>query len=127
MPGCGACCFLGDYDLPVVEEMLRKPEDVSLYLDMIGADGWCVHFDKTSRACKTYDDRPRFCRVELSVFKDLYGTTSVSEMNEFAIACCEDHIENIFPALADEDSVSDEMARFQMIIASDANREACGD
>jgi Fe-S-cluster containining protein len=31
---------------------------------MVGADGWCIHFDTGGRRCRIYDQRPDFCRVE---------------------------------------------------------------
>jgi uncharacterized protein len=126
MSHCGACCFLGDYDLPVLDDMLRSPDDVELYLSMIGPDGWCVHFDKFTRACQTYKDRPKFCRVELGVFRDMYGTTDELELNEFAIACCEEHIEDIYPALSEGETVSAEMARFRRLTTPDACDNASG-
>jgi uncharacterized protein len=126
MSNCGACCFLGDYDLPVLDGMLRNPDDVELYLSMIGSDGWCVHFDKSTRACQTYEDRPKFCRVELSVFRDMYGTRDESELNEFAVACCEEHIEDIYPALSEGETVSAEMARFRRVTTPDPCDNASG-
>jgi hypothetical protein len=31
---------------------------------MVGADGWCIHFDTGGRRCRIYHQRPDFCRVE---------------------------------------------------------------
>ncbi len=66
-----------------------------MYLSMIGDDGWCVNFDRTSRECRIYQDRPRFCRVQADVFQDLYGIDA-SELNDFAIDCCRQHIEDMY-------------------------------
>jgi Fe-S-cluster containining protein len=44
-----------------------------LFRSMVGADGWCIHYDKPSRSCTIHNERPRFCRVEPETFKDLYG------------------------------------------------------
>lgn len=61
--GCGACCRLdpaqrGD-DLDRLD-----PDQRRTYLEMVGADGWCLHFDTGARRCRIYDSRPAFCRVE---------------------------------------------------------------
>ncbi|MCL7037270.1 hypothetical protein MKW94_002408 [Papaver nudicaule] len=44
-----------------------------LRLSKIGPDGWCMHYEQTTRTCSIYSDRPYFCRVEPGVFDDLYG------------------------------------------------------
>lgn len=119
MSECAACCFLGDYDDDVIENMLKSENDVADYLSMIGSDGWCVHLDKLSKRCSMYGSRPRFCRVELDVFRDLYDVQTEEELNEFAIACCEDHISNVYPALDLNDGEdSAQLKRFKAGIAS---------
>jgi uncharacterized protein len=117
MPNCGACCFLGDYDLPVMEDMLKSPADVETYLGMIDADGWCKYYDKASRGCTVYSERPSFCRVELSTFSKLYDMQSEEEMNEFAIQCCVEHISEIYPAM-DNEAESSQMNRFRALITN---------
>ncbi|KGF73467.1 Fe-S cluster protein [Neosynechococcus sphagnicola sy1] len=62
---------------------------------MVGEDGWCINFDASTRKCKIYPDRPRFCRVEAEVFHDLYGVTP-EEVNDFAIACCQQQISGVY-------------------------------
>ena len=55
-----------------------------LYRSMVGKDGWCVHFNKSTRTCSIFEDRPRFCRVEPAVFEDLYDIPE----EELAIEAC---------------------------------------
>lgn len=61
--GCGACCRLDPAlrgeDLESLDAQQRRT-----YLAMVGADGWCIHFDTGARRCRIYDSRPDFCRVE---------------------------------------------------------------
>ena len=61
--GCGACCRL---DPALRGEALEAldPEQQQTYLAMVGADGWCIHFDTGSRRCRIYAQRPDFCRVD---------------------------------------------------------------
>jgi len=91
---CGACCNLDPTDRPDLDQYL-SPEELKLYLSMVGEGGWCVNFDHTRRECRIYEDRPRFCRVEADVFADLYGVES-EELNEFAIECCRQQIEGVY-------------------------------
>jgi len=91
---CGACCHLDPADRPDLDQYLSS-EELHLYLSMVGEDGWCVNFDKMTRECGIYDDRPRFCRVQPDVFEDLYGV-EVAELNDFAIDCCRQQIEGVY-------------------------------
>ncbi|AFZ11085.1 protein of unknown function UPF0153 [Crinalium epipsammum PCC 9333] len=91
---CGACCNLDPTDRPDLDQYL-SPEELELYLSMVGEGGWCVNFDHIKRECRIYEDRPRFCRVEADVFADLYGVES-EELNEFAIECCRQQIEGVY-------------------------------
>eukprot|EP00898_Chlorokybus_atmophyticus_P001271 jgi/Chlat1/2144/Chrsp17S02845 len=81
---CGACCNLDPAERPDLDKYLRNPAELELYLSMVGDDGWCINFDKQSRTCRIYDDRPRFCRVEPDVWEDMFG---VSEKELAAFAC----------------------------------------
>lgn len=110
MKQCGACCKLGDFDMEVLKDMLRTEDDLTEYLGMIGADGWCKWFDSKSRTCTKYEDRPRFCRATPEVFEDLYQVEK-DEFDEFAISCCKYHISNIYG----EDS--HETDRFENLIS----------
>ncbi|MGB3206205.1 MAG: YkgJ family cysteine cluster protein [Crinalium sp.] len=91
---CGACCNLDPTDRPDLDQYLT-PEELELYLSMVGEGGWCVNYDHTRRECRIYEDRPRFCRVEADVFADLYGV-ELEELNEFAIECCRQQIEGVY-------------------------------
>jgi Fe-S-cluster containining protein len=91
---CGACCYLQPSERPDLEDYLT-PEELELYFSMVGEDGWCVNFDHLTRECRIYADRPRFCRVEAEVFHDMFGIEE-SQLNEFAIDCCREHIEDIY-------------------------------
>ncbi len=61
--GCGACCRL---DPALRAEALEalNPQQQQTYLAMVGADGWCIHFDTGALRCRIYAQRPDFCRVE---------------------------------------------------------------
>jgi hypothetical protein len=102
---CGACCHLEPADRPDLETYL-SPEELQLYLNMVGEGGWCVNFDQITRECRIYSERPRFCRVKPDVFQDMYGV-SADEFNDFAINCCCQQIEGVYG------DRSWEMLRFQ--------------
>ncbi|NJO60705.1 MAG: YkgJ family cysteine cluster protein [Richelia sp. RM2_1_2] len=91
---CGACCYLEPAERPDLEEYLSSQE-LAEYLSMVGEDGWCINYDHGQRECSIYAERPRFCRVEPEVFKDLFGIES-EELNDFAIECCHQQIESIY-------------------------------
>jgi len=91
---CGACCHLDPRDRPDLETYL-DPEDLGLYLSLVGDDGWCIYFDHLTRKCSIYDRRPRFCRVQADVFQDLFGIEP-EELNDFAIDCCVQQIEGVY-------------------------------
>ena len=92
--GCGACCYLDPSDRPDLAEYLT-PQELQQYLSMVGSDGWCINFDRMERKCSIYEQRPRFCRVEADTFSDMFGVEP-AEMDEFAIACCEEHITSMY-------------------------------
>jgi uncharacterized protein len=91
---CGACCQLDPADRPDLDSYL-SPDELGLYLSLVGEDGWCINYDQLARECRIYDQRPRFCRVEAEVFHDLYGIEA-SELNDFAIDCCRQQIEGVY-------------------------------
>ncbi|KAF6171037.1 hypothetical protein GIB67_014617 [Kingdonia uniflora] len=100
--GCGACCKLNKGPLfATPEEIFENPSDIELYKSMVGEDGWCVHYEKTSRTCSIYSDRPHFCRVELDVFKTLYGIDE-KKFNKEACSFCVDTIKAIYGARSPE-------------------------
>ncbi|MBD2181394.1 YkgJ family cysteine cluster protein [Planktothrix sp. FACHB-1355] len=91
---CGACCHLDPADRPDLDEYL-SPEELELYLSMVGEGGWCINFDPINRECRIYAKRPRFCRVQADVFQDMYGIEA-EELNDFAIECCLQQIEGVY-------------------------------
>jgi hypothetical protein len=91
---CGACCHLDPEERPEIAEYLT-PEELELYLSMVGEGGWCVNYDHLRRECKIYPHRPRFCRVEPEIFWDMYGIEP-EEVNDFAIECCEQQISGVY-------------------------------
>jgi uncharacterized protein len=105
---CGACCHLAPEERPDLEECL-SPQEVSLYLSLVGEDGWCVHFDQKTRKCGIYLTRPRFCRVAPETFQDMYGIKP-EDLDDFAIECCHQQIESMYGRL------SVEMLRFNQEI-----------
>ncbi|KAH9576776.1 hypothetical protein CY35_01G181400 [Sphagnum magellanicum] len=108
--GCGACCVLDKGpDYPPVEEILTDPDEVALFRSMVGADGWCIHYDKPSRSCTIHNERPRFCRVEPETFKDLYGIEE-KDMDKAACGFCQDQIRSVYGGR------SKELKTFQRVI-----------
>ncbi|XP_041025563.1 uncharacterized protein LOC121265954 [Juglans microcarpa x Juglans regia] len=94
--GCGACCKLEKGPSFVTpEEIFSDPGDIELYRSLTGPDGWCIHFDKGTRTCSIYNDRPYFCRVEPDVFESLYGV-SKKKFNKEACSFCRDTIKEIY-------------------------------
>lgn len=91
---CGACCHLDPKDRPDLADYLT-PEELQKYLSMVGSDGWCINFDHLKRQCNIYETRPRFCRVEPDTFYDMFGVEP-EELDDFAIACCEENIQSIY-------------------------------
>jgi Fe-S-cluster containining protein len=91
---CGACCQLDPRDRPDLAEYL-SPEDLQLYLSLVGEDGWCRNYDHLSRKCQIYDDRPSFCRVRVDTFQAMFGIEA-EELNDFAIDCCYQQIEGVY-------------------------------
>ena len=91
---CGACCHLDPQERPDLEEYL-SPQELELYLTMVGEGGWCIHFDHSNRNCRIYPERPRFCRVELETFRNMYGIEP-EEVSDFAIDCCHQQIESTY-------------------------------
>ncbi|MFN3927691.1 MAG: YkgJ family cysteine cluster protein [Pseudanabaenaceae cyanobacterium] len=86
IPQCGACCHLDPSDRPDLEDYLT-PAELQQYLGMVGADGWCIHFDHSHRQCRIYAERPDFCRVSPQHFQRRYGVPP-KEFDNFANECC---------------------------------------
>jgi uncharacterized protein len=94
MKHCGACCHLDPSDRPELADYLSA-EELSLYVSLVGADGWCIHFDPSTRQCQIYDERPDFCRVRVDTFSRMFGIDP-EDLNDFAIQCCEEQIEAVY-------------------------------
>jgi uncharacterized protein len=107
---CGACCNLTPEDRPDLAEYLSSQE-LELYMSMVGEDGWCINYDRDTRKCQIYPQRPNFCRVQPDNFHEMYGVQT-EEFNEFAIACCQQQITGVYG----EDSA--ELARYNQAIAN---------
>lgn len=107
---CGACCHLAPAERPDLESYLT-PQDLETYLSLVGEDGWCIHYDHDLRNCRIYEDRPTFCRVRPDTFEQMFGIEA-DDFDEFAIACCEEHIAELYG----EDSA--EMEHFQSSVVS---------
>ncbi|MDJ0716123.1 MAG: YkgJ family cysteine cluster protein [Prochloraceae cyanobacterium] len=97
---CGACCHLNPADRPNLEDYLSV-EELEVYLSMVGEGGWCVNFDRVTRECRIYEQRPRFCRVQPDNFQRMYGVDS-EDFNDFAIDCCRQQIEGVYGSKSQE-------------------------
>ncbi|MED6110077.1 hypothetical protein PIB30_039613 [Stylosanthes scabra] len=52
---CGACCKLDKGpSFPSPEEIFTDPSHVQHYKSLIGPDGWCIHYEKSTRKCSIY-------------------------------------------------------------------------
>jgi hypothetical protein len=91
---CGACCYLEPSERPDLDIYLTTAQ-LEQYLSLVGDDGWCINFDPTDRACRIYDSRPRFCRVEPETFQEMFAIPP-DELNDFAIDCCHEQIEDVY-------------------------------
>ena len=108
MEQCGACCRLAPDERREAVESL-DPYQQQQYLSMVGADGWCIHFDSGSRSCRIYDSRPDFCRV--SSLCSLFGVDP-EQADSFAIACCRQQIRSVHGGR------SRELRKFERLIRS---------
>jgi len=105
---CGACCFLAPDERPDLDSYLT-PDQLALYLSMVGEDGWCIHYNAGDRLCTIYPDRPSFCRVTFDTFETMFGIAA-DELDDFAIDCCQEHIADIYG------EPSPEMERFNQAV-----------
>jgi len=95
--GCGACCRL---DPALRQDALDAltPSQREAYLQLVGADGWCIHYDSGGRRCRIYDDRPDFCRVSnlLALFAPELPPAAPEQWSDaahgLAIDCCRQQI-----------------------------------
>lgn len=99
---CGACCKLAKGPaFATPEEIFTDPSDIEHYKSLVGPDGWCIHYEKSTRTCSIYSDRPYFCRVEPDIFKKLYGIEN-KMFNKEACGCCRDTIKAIYGSRSKE-------------------------
>jgi len=103
---CGACCYLSLESRPDVPKYM-SPHELSQYESMIGADGWCVNFDKDTRLCKIYETRPELCKVEKGI-----KNIAKDEVSAFARDSCRSHISDVYGGN------SIELSRFEEVLAS---------
>ncbi len=89
---CGACCRLAPLERSEALKALSTLQTEE-YLNMVGKDGWCIHFDTGSRRCKIYEERPDFCKV--SKLAHLFNVAEKNK-NQFAIQCCRQQIRSIY-------------------------------
>lgn len=111
--GCGACCHLDPRDRPDLDQYLTAAE-LAHYLSLVGEDGWCTQFDRATRRCRIYETRPRFCRVQADTFEAMFGIPA-ADLNEFAIACCQQQIEGVYG------NASEELKQFLSAVEDDGN------
>ena len=90
--GCGACCRIEPVERQEALEVLSETQ-VDAYLDMVGDNGWCRHYDHSTKTCRIYKERPDFCRV--SKLPKLFGIPDTAA-GAFAIQCCRDQIRSIY-------------------------------
>ena len=91
---CGACCKLSPNERAEAISVLNEKE-LRKFLSMVGDDGWCIFYNKQTRECSIYEQRPSFCNVRNLV--NFFDLTS-SNFDEFAIKCCKQHIKHIHGA-----------------------------
>lgn len=85
---CGACCRLDPSERSEALAALGATQK-QRYLAMVGADGWCIHYDTGGQRCRIYSERPDFCRVA-SLMK-LFGADG-DDFDGLAIGCCKQQI-----------------------------------
>ncbi|HIK46760.1 MAG TPA: YkgJ family cysteine cluster protein [Leptolyngbyaceae cyanobacterium M65_K2018_010] len=112
---CGACCYLNPEERPDLDRYLT-PDQLQLYLSLIGADGWCIHYDASDRRCRIYSTRPDFCRVTAATFEAMFDLDP-ADLNDFAIDCCQQHIGDRYG------EESPEMARFNQAVGVSPGEE----
>ncbi|MEL6228771.1 MAG: YkgJ family cysteine cluster protein [Cyanobacteria bacterium J06627_3] len=97
---CGACCNLTPKERPDLANYLT-PDQLDIYMGMVGADGWCINYDAEQRLCKIYEQRPNFCRVQADTFEQMFGIEQ-AELNDFAIDCCQEQISGVYGSKSEE-------------------------
>jgi Fe-S-cluster containining protein len=75
------------------------PDELQTYVGMIGTDDWCIHFDKTTRLCTNYENRPNFCTVDKAKFKVMYDVDD-EDFTDFCKFCCAENIKDSYGELS---------------------------
>ena len=89
---CGACCYLEPEARTEAIEALSQTQ-IEIYLELVGNDGWCRHYNSGSRKCNIYETRPDFCQVKnLTKIFDIKKT----KLNTIAVQCCKQHIRSVY-------------------------------
>mmetsp|Transcript_175 Transcript_175/g.554 ORF Transcript_175/g.554 Transcript_175/m.554 type:complete len:199 (+) Transcript_175:59-655(+) len=92
---CGACCYLDAAEREDLETLLSE-EQMKLYQSMVAEDGWCKHYEKSTRTCSIFEERPTFCRVSKDELSKVLDFESAEEFEDAAIDMCMDHIFGIY-------------------------------
>ena len=95
---CGACCRLAPEErLEAIEAL--DPKQTEIYLKMVDENGWCINYEKHSRTCRIYENRPNFCKIASlsTLFKSTTDNTAT-----FAIECCREHINSVYGSNSQE-------------------------
>lgn len=71
---------------------MLDPSQRKQYLDLVGEDGWCRHYDTGRRRCRIYDSRPDFCQVANLVSLFAPHPLGSEAGDAFAIDCCRQQI-----------------------------------
>ncbi len=66
MKHCGACCRLAPEERTEALQVLSA-EKTKRYLEMVQPDGWCRFYNKSTKVCTIYNERPDFCSVNYIV------------------------------------------------------------
>ena len=66
---CGACC--------------QNLHLTKIYAELDDGTGTCIYFDKNSKLCRIYEERPLLCRVDdaYECFKDILSYEDYLELN----------------------------------------------
>jgi len=93
---------------------LLSEEELAVFRNLVGPNGWCRHYDTEGRSCQIYDDRPSFCRVKtwLATKADGFGVNASdqAELDGFCADCCREHVSSVYG------DTSEEMVRFDTAV-----------
>ncbi len=89
---CGACCRLDPEERPEALEVLSE-EETKHYFSMVDSDGWCRFYNKSTKTCSIYQDRPNFCNVKYII--KLFKPNSLTH-DSFLISSCKQQIRSVY-------------------------------